>query len=62
MSDQFQSTEPDLNYILQTDLLETSDFTMKVVTEAPIDGVTYQESYSDPCLLPSRYKKTYNVA
>ncbi|MEM6752228.1 MAG: helix-turn-helix domain-containing protein [Cyanobacteria bacterium P01_C01_bin.38] len=51
MSDQFQNTEPYLNYILQTDLLETPNLTMKVVTESPADGVSYQESYSDPCLV-----------
>ncbi len=51
MSDQFQSAQPDLNFVLQTDLLETPDFTMKMVTEAPIDGIAYQESYSDPCLV-----------
>ena len=51
MSDQFQGAEPDSNFVLQTDLLETPDFTMKLVTEAPIDGVSYRESYSDPCLI-----------
>lgn len=51
MSDQFQNTESDFDYILQTDLLETPDFTMKLVTEAPRDGITYRESYSDPCLV-----------
>ncbi len=51
MSDQFQNAEPDLNFVLQTDLLETPDFTMKMVKEAPIDGITYRESYSNPCLI-----------
>ncbi len=51
MSDQFQSVEPDFDFVLQTDLLETPGFTMKMVTEAPIDGIAYRESYSDPCLI-----------
>ncbi|MEM8830905.1 MAG: AraC family transcriptional regulator [Cyanobacteria bacterium P01_G01_bin.19] len=51
MSDQFQSAKPDFDFVLQTDLLETPDFTMKLVTEAPRDGIAYQESYSDPCLV-----------
>ncbi|MGK7951865.1 MAG: hypothetical protein AB4368_24525 [Xenococcaceae cyanobacterium] len=51
MSDRLPDAEPDLNYILQTDLLETPNLTIKVVKESPVDGISYQESYSDPCLV-----------
>ena len=51
MSNRSQDTEPDFRYILQTDLLETPELTIKVVTENPVDGIDYQESYSDPCLV-----------
>lgn len=51
MSDQLQSAEPNFDFVLETDLLETPDFTMKLVTEAPHDGIAYRESYSNPCLV-----------
>ncbi|MGF1482123.1 MAG: hypothetical protein ACFB4I_22035 [Cyanophyceae cyanobacterium] len=51
MSDQFQSAEPESDFTLQTDLLETPEFTMKLATEAPLEGISYRESYSDPCLV-----------
>ena len=51
MSEQAHNIESESDLFWQTDLLETPDITIKMVTEAPVDGVTYRESYSDPCLI-----------
>ena len=51
MSDRTQNIESELNLFGQTDLLETPNVTIKIVTEKPVDGVAYQESYSSPCIV-----------
>ncbi|MBD2465692.1 helix-turn-helix transcriptional regulator [Oscillatoria sp. FACHB-1407] len=39
------------SFILQEDWLETVQIQMRVFTEAPVDGLTWYEGYSDPCLV-----------
>lgn len=41
----------DPSFILQEDWLETVRVQMRVFTEAPIDGLTWYEGYSDPFLI-----------
>lgn len=41
----------DQGFILQTDSLETSRLRMRVITEAPTEGLTRHEGYSDPYLV-----------
>ena len=51
MSERSQKQEPELNLPRQIEMLETPGITIKMVTEAPVDGVVYRESYCDPCLI-----------
>ena len=51
MSDRPPDLESEFNSFCQTELLETPDITIKMVTETPKDGVAYKESYCDPCLI-----------
>lgn len=44
-------SQPTPSFILQEELLETSRLKMKVFTETPVDGLTWHEGYSDPCLV-----------
>ncbi|MEM7592303.1 MAG: AraC family transcriptional regulator [Cyanobacteria bacterium P01_A01_bin.83] len=51
LSDQSQNIELESNLFLPTDLLVTPDITIRMVTEAPVDGVAYREGYSTPCVI-----------
>ena len=51
MSERSPDLESEINSFCQTELLETPDITIKMVTETPKDGVAYRESYCDPCLI-----------
>jgi AraC-like DNA-binding protein len=39
------------NFIVQEDWLETTQIQMRVLTEAPTEGLTWHEGYSDPYLV-----------
>ena len=55
------NTELELSLPRQIEMLETPNMTIKMVTESPVDGIAYRDSYSNPCLIINLAAKSMTI-